>query len=226
MSRKTGIGIVVSLVLSLVFTMLIVNAANRKYEQVAEKAAVARTTRFIAAGEEITQDNVTAVEVPKSAGHGLATVEEATGKVARVSMVSGQYVHKEALEVSAGLREGYVEVFVPVDLSSSALAIPGQTVNVHVISKDSQTAPMVVRGVRVLHSVNSRNESVADTGDHNPVTAAAKNSEPAAVGLEIAETQAEQVIYAASQKLVYLSRTRTDVVEKEPVASPLDRYLD
>lgn len=205
MSRK--VGIIVSLVLALVFALLIVNAANRKYNEMAQKVQVAQAADYIPAGSEINESSLKAVEVPKYIAGGLATVQEAAGKTAKVSMVKGQYVYKEALDTAGALRPGYVEVFVPVDLSSSAYALAGQTVNVHIVNKDSKTAPLVLENVRVLHCLDNQGGDVGSGG--NALTeAAARKNEPASVGIEVPKDKAEMVVYAAKENMVYLTRAK------------------
>lgn len=203
MTKK--IGIVVSLVLALVFTILIINTANKNYRQVAQKVQVALTQNAVPAGSKITPDDVKAVEVYKSAAQGLAPVEEAVGKAAKVSMIGGQYVYRDALEPGGGLLSGYVEVFVPVELASSALAAPGQAVDVHIVSKEKQSAPALIKGVRVLHAVDSQGNAVGLKSGSSPMEVV-QNNGPAAVGLAIPQEQAEAVVLAASQKTIYLTR--------------------
>lgn len=204
MTRKVGIA--VSLALALVFTVLIVRAAGQAEEQ---KVKVARAKDFVAAGEVLTPEKIEAVEVPKSAAEGAATVEEAAGKPVKVSLVKGQLVYRDALDAGAGLQKGYVEVYVPVDLASSALALPGQYVNVYVVAKQQGGAPtLLLERVRVLHAVASQGEAVgsAKQGVAAAVQAVQMSNVPAAVGLEVPADRAAQVAQAAAQKAVYLGR--------------------
>ena len=205
MSKKVGIA--VSLVLALIFTLLIVNTANRKYSEVAQKVQVAQAADYIPAGSEISESNLKSVEVLKSSAEGLATVQEAAGKTAKVSMVKGQYVYKDALDEAKALRPDCVEVFVPVDLSSSAYALAGQTVNVHIVNKDGRSAPLILENVRVLHCLDNQGDNVGSGG--NALTeAAARKNEPASIGIEVPKDKAEMVVYAAKENLIYLTRTR------------------
>lgn len=204
MSKKAGI--IISLVLALVFTLLIVNSANKKYIQVAGKVKVAQVTEFIPAGTEINDTNVKVMEVMKSAAPGLVDINEAIGKTAKVSMVKDQYVYATALDDAKAVRPGKVEVFIPVDLSSSACAIPGQMVNVYIINKDEKKAPLILENMRVLHCLDNQGDNVGNGGNDISKAAARKN-EPSSVGLEIPKDMAEMVVFAASSKLVYLTRS-------------------
>ncbi|MGB9886816.1 MAG: SAF domain-containing protein [Moorellales bacterium] len=201
MTRKAGIA--VSLILALLFTFLIVRAAGQTEEQ---KVRVARTKDFVAAGEVLTAEKLEAVELPRSAAEGAAAVEEASGKPVKVSLVKGQLVYREALDQGAALRKGYVEVFVPVDLASSAMVLPGQVVNVYAVAKQQGEAPtLLLEKVRVLHSVASQGEAVGSSKQGVAAAVQASNV-PAAVGLEIPADRAALVAQAAAQKAVYLAR--------------------
>ncbi|MGB9793382.1 MAG: RcpC/CpaB family pilus assembly protein, partial [Thermacetogeniaceae bacterium] len=205
MSRKAAI--VVSLVLALVFTLLIVGASNRKYSEATQSVEVAQTTHFIPAGAELKGDDVKAVKVVKSAAKGLASVSEAVGKTAKVPMLKGQYVYKDALDTAKAVRPGYVEVFVPVDISSSAFSMSGQRVNVYVVNKDTGAATVLLENVRVLHSLTSQGQNV---GEKEGGVAAAQSTEPATVGLEVPKDKADAVVQAAAAKQIYLVRVGAD----------------
>lgn len=203
MSRKVGIA--VSLILALIFTFLIVGASNRKYNEATQTVEVAQATGYIPVGTELTSDNIKPVKVVKSAARGLASVKEALGKTAKVAMLKGQYVYRDALDASKAVRPGYVEVFVPVDLSSSAYSLSGQTVNVHIVDKEGKSAPVVLEKVRVLHSLTSQGQNVGEKGSG---IAGAQAGEPAAVGLEVPKDKAEMVVRAAAAKEIYLVRSK------------------
>jgi len=201
LSRK--IGIVLSVVLALVFSFLIIHTANNRFEEVTKTIIAARAKQHITAGSEITADMIEEVAVQEAAGKGLISPEEAVGKVARVSMVGGQNIYADALETGKALRTGYVEVFVPVDLASSACAIPGQYVNVHKVNDDG-TAPVILKQVRVLHSLDNQGGGTNDGGGTLKLV---DSSKPSAIGLEVPEAEAERIVYAASQKDLYLTRS-------------------
>lgn len=201
MTRKVGIA--VSLALALLFTVLIVRAAGQAEGQ---KVKVARAKDFVAAGEVLSPDRLEAVELPRSAAEGAASVEEASGKPVKVSLVKGQIVYREAFDEGAALKPGFVEVFVPVDLASSAMALPGQAVNVYAVAKQQGGAPvLLLEKVRVLHSVASQGEAVG-SAKQGVAAAVQMANVPAAVGLEVPADKAAVVAQAAAQKAVYLGR--------------------
>lgn len=206
MSRKAGIAM--SLILALVFTFLIVGASNRKYNEATRSVEVAQAVRYIPVGTELTEDDMKAVRVVKSAAKGLASVKEALGKTAKVPMLKGQYVYRDALDTAKALRPGYVEVFVPVDLSSSACSFSGQTVNVHIVDKEGKVAPMVLENVHVLHSLTSQGQNVGEK--EGGIAGGAQSGGPASVGVEVPKDKAEIVVQAAAAKQIYLVRSETE----------------
>lgn len=205
MSKK--VGIIVSLVLALVFTILIVNTAERDYRESSATMQVARTTVFIPAGEIITAEKLETVEVPQKVGEELLALGDVEGKSAVVSLVKGQYITVDAVENAGGLKSGYVEVFVPVDLSSSAMVLPGYVVNVHIVNKETGQAPAVLENVQVLHVMGSQGQSLPEAGQDLVST----GSEPAAVGLEVPKDRADELVLAASQKVIYLTRAKPGI---------------
>ncbi|KUK11517.1 MAG: SAF domain protein [Clostridia bacterium 41_269] len=202
MSRK--ISVVVSFVLALIFTLLIVVSANKKYNEAVKTVEVAQVTKYISVGDELGRSNIKSVKAQKSAAKNLASYEEAVGKTAKVSMIKGQYVYKNALASGKEARKGFVEVFVPVDLSSSAYAFPGQKVSVYIINKDTGESSLVLKGARVLHALTSQGDSIGDTGGGK--MAEMKSSQPASIGLEVPPEHAGKIVKAAAEKKVYLVR--------------------
>ncbi|WP_027365751.1 CpaB family protein [Desulfotruncus alcoholivorax] len=204
MSKK--VGIIVSLVLALVFTLLIANTSNKKYVQATQKVEIVQATEFIPIGAELNSSNTKTVEVVKSAAKGLASSKDVAGKTAKIPMVKGQYVYKDALTTGRALRPGYVEVIVPVDLSSSAYAMPGQLVNVHIVDKDNRAAPLVLENIRVFRCLDNQGNDVG-SGGNELTKAATRKNEPAAVALEVPKDKAAAVVYAASAKMIYLAKS-------------------
>lgn len=200
-SRK--VGLVISLVLSLLFTIIIVAAANRRYSEATQPVEALKVKDFVAAGMEISPENTEVVKVPKPVSEGLASPEEALGKTAKVSMVKGQYVYRDALETSIQLAPGCVEVLVPADLASSAYALPGHRVNVYLVGKEGEATVEVLSGIRVTRCLDSQGKAVGSSGNSiaNP-----ESNVPAVVGLEVPKDKASQVVAAASAKRVYLAK--------------------
>ncbi len=207
LNRK--LGIIVSLVLALVFTFLIVNTANKKFEQVSETVEVVRATQYIPAGETITTMNTEKVEVIESMANNLATPDQIKDKTALVSIIDGQLIHEDSLDTAKPLRSGHVEVFVPVDLSSSAYALAGHSVNVHIVDRETGTAPVVLKNIRVLHCFDNQAEAISEGNGNAIAKAAAGKNEPASVGLEVPIGDAEQIVHAASNKAVYLVKSKS-----------------
>jgi hypothetical protein len=201
MTRKVGIA--VSLVLAFIFTLMIARGVGQVKEQEVE---VARVKEYVAAGEVLAPERLEAVKVPAGLAQGTVPVGEAAGKPVKFSLVKGQLVMREVLDQGEPLKQGFVEVYVPVDLASSAMALPGQVVNVYAVAKQQGEAPaLLLEKVRVLHSVASQGEAVGSS--KQGVAAAVQEANvPAAVGLEVPADKAAAVAQAAAQKAVYLAR--------------------
>jgi len=201
MTRKVGIA--VSLVLAFIFTLMIARGVGQVKEQEVE---VARVKEYVAAGEVLAPERLEAVKAPAGLAQGAVPVGEAAGKPVKFSLVKGQLVMREVLDQGEPLKQGFVEVYVPVDLASSALVLPGQYVNVYVVAKQQGAAPvLLLERVRVLHAVASQGEAVGSA--KQGVAAAVQGSNvPAAVGLEVPADRAPAVAQAAAQKAVYLGR--------------------
>lgn len=209
MSRKAGI--IISLFLALLFTMLVTLGANAKYRQMSKGVTVVRVTQFIPAGAEIKPEMLEIASVPAQAAEGMATKpEEVAGKVAAVSMLKGQYVWKDAVKEGKGLRDGFVVVYIPVDLSSSAAVLSGEAVDVYAIDKTAGGAPaarLLAQGVRVLHSLNQDGTEIEPGKGGSGVSPVPASRAPASVGLEVPKEVAPQVVQYASTKAVYLARS-------------------
>ncbi|QGP93378.1 hypothetical protein MGLY_27860 [Neomoorella glycerini] len=194
----------------MLFTGLVTIGANARYRQASKTVNVVRAAQFITAGSEIKPEMVEKVPVPAQAASGMATaVEEVAGRVATVSMVKGQYVWKDAVREGKGLKEGYVVVYVPVDLSSSAAVLAGEVVDVYAIDKTAGGAPaakLLAQGVRVLHSLGQDGVEIepGKSGGISPVPA---SKSPVSVGLEVPKDVAAQLVQYASAKAVYLARS-------------------
>ncbi|WXJ95311.1 hypothetical protein MCACP_17950 [Neomoorella carbonis] len=207
MSRKTGI--IISFLLALLFTGLVTMGANAKYRQVSKGVTVVRAAQFIPAGTEIKPEMVETASVPAQAAEGMATsMDEVAGKVAAVSMVKGQYVWKDAVKERKGLKDGYITVFVPVDLSSSAAVVAGDVVDVFAVEKNPNgtNTRLLAQGVRVLHSLNQDGSEI-EPGKGGGVSPVPASRAPASVGLEVPKEVASQVVQYASAKAVYLARS-------------------
>jgi len=229
-SRK--LGIIISLVMALVFTFIIINTANKKFEKVTKVVKVAQATEFIPIGKEINTTNTKEVEVVESAGKQLLTYDAVVGKKASVSIVKNQYLYKNSVGNFKLPRKGYVEVNIPVDLVTSANVSPGERVNIYITDptivtntdktqKDANSqlpydynqqseqvpklAPVALKNVLVLRVLDKQGENVVKT--EGGITAiSVSGRQPAAVGVEIPKEQAEKIIYAAANDEIYLAK--------------------
>lgn len=193
------------------FTGLVTMGANAKYRQVSKGVTVVRAAQFIPAGTEIKPEMLETASVPAQAAEGMAAKpEEVAGKVAAVSMLKGQYVWKDAVKDGKGLKDGFVVVYVPVDLSSSAAVLAGDIVDVFAVDKTpgGTSTKLLAQGVRVLHSLNQDGTEIEPgKGSGGGVSPVPASRAPASVGLEVSKEVAPQVVQYASAKAVYLARS-------------------
>jgi Flp pilus assembly protein CpaB len=202
LNRKTGI--IIALVLALISTLAINVSANRKYATATKAVKAIQATQFIPAGETITSAMVKAVDVPERFAQGLATGDVAgvIGKSVKVSAWKGQYLMQDALD-NQGRDPGFVEVFFPVTVPSSACVLPGEYVDVYQKASNNSPSALLCQKALVLHTVDSTAKQT-EPGKSTGPTAAMGNSTVSAVGIEIPRAQAVQVVSAASQNEVYL----------------------
>lgn len=205
MSRK--VGIIVSLILALIFTVVITGTSNAKYRQASRTVEVVKAADFIPAGGEIKEQSIAKVKVPESIASGLVTdTAEVVGKKARVSILKDQYIWKDAVGEVAS-KEGTVEVFIPVDAASSASVMAGETVSLYQIDKNNNNNPgpaqLLCEKVRVLNSLDQNGNEItpSPTSGISPVTA---TKTPVTVGVEVQRDLAPKIVQAAANKTIYL----------------------
>lgn len=204
MSKKAGI--IVSLILAIVFTLGVTMAGNAKYRQVARTVDVVKAVTFIPAGQEIKQSDVAVVKVPESIAGGLVTdPQEAIGKAAKVSLLKDQFIMKDAVGGNAA-QEGMVEVFIPVDMASSAAVMAGETVSIYQIDKNNTsggTAKLMYEKARVLDSLDQNGGQITP-GQSDALSPVTANKVPVSVGIEVPKDIAPQIVQAAANKAIYL----------------------
>lgn len=204
--------ILISLILALVFTLGIVWTTNKELQRATETVNVAQTTRFIPAGDAIKENDIKMVPVQKEmAGNLVADKQTIIGKSPVVSLLEGQYVYKNSLDKGAGRKPGYVEVFIPTDITSSAMAVAGEKVDIHLVDKnnrESQSAQILYKGATILHSKDQQgNEIVPGSNSELSDVRSPKGHVPVAVGVEVPENIAEKLVQYASNDAVYLVKS-------------------
>lgn len=208
MSRK--VAIIISVVMALAVTFAITRAVNVRYSELKETVEIAKASQFIPMGAEIRQDQISAVQVPKSIGKDLASPVDVIGKASRVSLVEGQFIFPGSLE-SLCRKPGMVEIHVPVDLSSSASVIAGDIVDIFSVDKGQGAAKAVelYQRARVLRALDQNgveinpSEPMSISHVANPPGAKV----PASVGLEVSREAVAILAQAASQKRIYLVKS-------------------
>jgi len=205
-SRKLGIA--VSAVLALVFSIAVIYTGRQQDAQATVQ--VVRTQKFIPVGAEIKPDDLTVVKVPESVAEGMArSVAQVAGKAPRFSLLKGQFVYTEALTDRA-YRPGYVTVYVPTDLSSSACVAAGEYADVYIVSKAMEAQEAVLLCEKALvRSVLDQNGNEIDPARRRELTQVASigGKVPVSVGVEVPRELAKVLAQACSRKAVYLVRS-------------------
>jgi len=209
LNRK--VAIIISLALALVFTAGIVLTANSELKKATKTVEAVQAIKYIPVGSVITGDMIEIIPVTQDLAKNLITSkEEAIGKSPAVSLVDGQLIYKDSLKNGTGKQSGFVEVYIPCDMSSSAMAVAGEQVDIHLIHKnnrETQTAPVIYKGARVLHSIDQQGKEVAPTRSTIGDTVTPNGNTPAVVGVEVPTSIAEKLVQYASQDAVYLVKS-------------------
>ena len=209
MNKKSAI--ILAAILALVFTASIVFTANKELRKVNKTVEVAQTQGYIPVGSVIKESDIKMVPIQQDMSKGLVTDKETVvGKSAAVSLVKGQFIFPGSLEKGAGKKDGFVEVYIPCDMSSSAMALAGEKVDIHVIDKNNReatAAPVLFKNARVLHSLDQQGKEITPGSSELSNMAAPGGSAPSAVGVEVPAEIAEQLVQYASQGAVYLVKS-------------------
>lgn len=218
MNRRLAIGI--SLALALVLTLTIFITTRKDYSTVTKTEDVAVAVNYIPVGTIITEEDIEKQAVIKSAVKGMATYEEVIGKTSTVGILQGQHIYQNSLSNTLLPKEGCVEILIDTDIAKSAYAMPGEKVNIHVLTSEfrdfnadgqhirnlsdlKQFAPILLEDVTVLRALTTDGENVgAEGGGFLGI----ERGEVSVIGLEIPKEYAEQVVYSAFNKAIYLSK--------------------
>lgn len=206
MNKK--IAILISLLLAVVFTLGILWTANSRYKEAAQTTEVVQTTRYIPVGEIIAEQDVKLIEVQEDAAKGMVTSMDAViGKSPAVSLVKGQYIFKDSLSDGVSKEEGMKEVFIPVDISSSAMVMPGERVDIHLVdrnNREAQSAPVLYEKARVLHVKDQQGAEITPGSSSIKEATSPRGNVPVTVGVEVPGDIAERLVQYAYNDAVYL----------------------
>ncbi|ABO49484.1 SAF domain protein [Desulforamulus reducens MI-1] len=209
MDRKKGI--IISLILSLVFTGAVIFSSNTKYAAATKTVEVAAVNQYIPAGKKITKDDIKMDRVPEKMAINLVQkADDVVGKTILVSLVKDQYIWKKAIAQGEAKKEGYIQVFIPTDLPSSACVIAGEVVDIYLVSKGGieSNSGLIYKGARVLNSLDQSGNEI-DPARKNEVSQMAVNGSkvPVTVGVEVPEIVAPVIVQACSKKEIYLVKS-------------------
>ncbi|MEW6697287.1 MAG: SAF domain-containing protein [Bacillota bacterium] len=213
MTRKKGIFL--SALLTILFTALIVVGANSK--NMSKKTEVLVAKRTLNFGSAITEKDYEKIKIPEELAKGMVSnPEELKGKTLILPVGKGHYIYKDSLRNGAPLRPGFSEVFIEVDLAKSALALPGEYVDLVPIdnSYENLQKEAICKAVRVLHAVDSRGWDIdplmTDEGAGKGLKAGDKKF-PVTVGIEIPESLVTAVVPYADKKIQLVKGRQPEV---------------
>lgn len=205
---------IVSLALTLIVLCAIFVLSNHKFAQANKEVEVVMADKFIPVGREITQSDITTVKIPERMAGGLVKAEKdkpspVVGKSPAVSLIKGQYIWESSIASGMPQKEGYVTIFVPTDLASSACVVAGDLVNIHLVDKartDMLAREPIYKGALVRSSRDSSNNEI-DPGARAKLNEVASSGGkvPVCVGLDVPPTIANIIVDPASKKSVYLT---------------------
>lgn len=202
-SRKKGI--FVAIVLTLIFTALITIGANSKNIEAKEEVLVAK--RSIPFGATVGEADFEKISVSKSISKNMVTdPAELKEKTLILPVGKGQFLYKDSLRKGQALRPGYSEVYIEVDLHKSALALPGEFVDLVPIdnSYDGMPKEAICKKVRVLHAVDTKGWDIDPLLSTDNVSKGLKGEDkkyPVTVGLEVPSQLVTQVVPYADKKI-------------------------
>jgi hypothetical protein len=201
LNRTTGI--VIALIVAIVCTLLIYVGANKKYTEASRTVKVLQATQFIPAGEKIAPGMLQAVDVPQQMAKDLAT-GDAAGQYTRAPVMKDQLLMQDDLGAT-GRDPGYVEVYVPVDVPSSALVVSGDYADVYTKAENNSPSMLLYSKAKVLDVVDS-NAKETEPGKSSGV-AVGGGGTAVAIGIAVPGDQAAKIVGPASQKQIYLVKS-------------------
>lgn len=188
-------------------------SSNIRYSAATKEIDVIVPSQFIPVGKVITKEDITSININEKIASSLVqNSEELLGKSLSVSVTKGQYIWKNTIATGKPMRDGYVKVYIPTDLASSACLIAGEFADIHIVNKSMEAsaneAPAIYKGARVLNSLDQTGNEI-DPTKRNEVTQMAQNGSkiPVSIGVEVPENIAPVIVQACSKKALYLVKS-------------------
>lgn len=205
---------ILAFLLALLATGGTVAGVTARANKIAHPIRVIQAVRFVPAGQPIVSNDLRWTVVYAPSATGLETSpKDVLGKAAAVPLVAGQLLYRNDLGGGIGVPSGDVGLYLPVTLSQSALAMPGDQVNVYWVHQvQNTTAPagasanqlqaqnqeQVLSGAEVLASVdNQGNEITTGSGILQQAAQAVSTGNtklPSAVEVAVSQSEVQQII--------------------------------
>jgi hypothetical protein len=201
-NRTTGIAI--ALIIAIVCTIMIYVSANKKYTEATKSVEILQATQFIPAGQKLDSGMFKSINVPIQVAQNLATI--AAGQFAIVPILQGQMLMKDDL-AATGRGPGYVEVYVSVNVPSSACVMSGDIVDVYATGENNDPSVLLCARAEVLDVVDANAKETEQGKTSSIVSSVSSGGTAVAVGVAIPSDQAANVVGPASRKQIYLVKS-------------------
>lgn len=208
MSRNKGI--VLAVFTTIILYGLLIFMSEKDLRAETKTVTVYQTTRYITVGTQISDSDIKEIQFPEK--HAANLVQDKnyfTDKVAAQSIGQNQFVFKNSVILGSPVRPGYKEILIPTDLSKSALAFPGERVDLYPLGGyDSPNLPHLYENARVTKTLDQEGHFIDPSrGEALKGIASNGNMVPVSIGVEIPDTSQEllsQIVRYASGKNIYL----------------------
>ncbi len=204
-------GIIVAIIATLIFGGLFMFYTQRELHSETKTVGAFQAKKFIPMGTPITDKEVEKIEVPVKIAKNLVTDSKYfDGKITTQNIGKEQYIFTNSLATGLVIRPGYGEVYIPTDLSKSAMAIPGELVDLYPIDRSSEgiELPPIFEQARVIHSLDQEGNDIDPGRGEALKNMAAKGDKiPVAIGIELPKDKISKVVLYAYNKNIYLVKS-------------------
>lgn len=197
--------IIYSVAIAVLCTFVLWSQTNKATIEASKTVTIVAADKFIPAYTEIKEGQLTDVAVPaKMADQFIQKKEELIGRALLTSTQPGNWIFKNQVTDSLGVRSGYVAIGVKVDISKSDLAVAEDIVDLYlppVADKDSKIpldeyAKPVLENIRVRASYDNNGEAIIPGGKGSGEGGAvlgSKNLVPTMVELEVPVSEQSKI---------------------------------
>lgn len=209
-------GIILAAVMTIILYGLLVFMSEKDLRAENKTVTAYQATKYIPVGTHITDNDIKEIQFPEKYAINLVQdLEYLNEKVTAQSIGEGQYIFENSVIPGSQIRPGYKEILIPTDLSKSALAFPGEKVDLYPFkSYDSLNLPPLYEAARVTKTLDQEGRFIDPSrGETLKGIAATGNMVPVSIGVEVPDNSQEllsQIVNYASGKNIYLVKNAPD----------------